>query len=104
MAEVLQLVVRDIVEAPWLLVVLAAPLVLGVVAARAGSRLGWVALGLIAALVLAYLAYYTIPLPNIGAAPAALIVLLVGLVACATAALGYREGRGRAPLRDSSHD
>lgn len=89
MPKVAQLVIRDIAEAPWLLVVIGVPLVLGGVAARARSRLGWVAVGLTTAMVLVYRAYYAIPLPNPGAAPAALIAVSVALLASATAAIGY---------------
>ena len=95
MPELAQLIVRDIAEAPWLLVIIGAPLVLGGVAARAGSRLGWVALGLTVAMVLVYLAYYAIPLPNPGAARAALIAISVALLASATAAIGYFRGSAR---------
>jgi hypothetical protein len=94
--EIAQLIVRDIVEAPWLLVVIGLPLVLGGVAARAGSRLGWVAVGLITAMLFAYLAYYAIPLPNPGAARAALIAMSVAVLASATAAVGYLRGSAKA--------
>lgn len=95
MPEIAQLIVRDIAESPWLLVIIGAPLVLGGVAARAGSRLGWVALGLTSAMLLVYLAYYAIPLPNPGAARAALIATSVALLASATAAIGYVRGSAR---------
>lgn len=96
MPEFAQLIVRDIAEAPWLLVIIGAPLVLGGVAARAGSRLGWVALGLTVAMLLVHLAYYAIPLPNPGAARAALIAISVALLASATAVIGYFRGSARA--------
>lgn len=95
MPEIVQLIVRDIAEAPWLLVIIGVPLVLGGVAARVGSGLGWVAVGLTSAMLLVYLAYYAIPLPNPGAARAALIAISVALLASATAAIGYFRGSAR---------
>lgn len=89
MPEIAELIVRDIAEAPWLLAVIGVPLVLGGVATRARSRLGLVAIGLTIAMLLVYLAYYAIPLPNPGAAPAALIPITVAFLASATAAFGY---------------
>lgn len=89
MPEFAHLIIRDIAEAPWLLVMIGVPLVLGTIAARAGSRLGWVAVGLTVAMLAAYLAYYLTPLPNPGAARAALIATSVSLLASATATIGY---------------
>lgn len=89
MDVVLDLIARDLAEGPWLLAVVVVPLVLGGLAVRAGSRLGWVAHGLTAALVLTYLAYYALSLPNVGAAQGLLLALCVALVASVTAAVGY---------------
>lgn len=95
MSDIFQQIVRDVGEFPLLVVVLGLPLVLGVLAARARSPWGWVALALVAALLLAYVGYYAVPLPNPGAAPAALMFVSIGLIASVAAGIGYFRGKSR---------